>query len=146
MAMAGKDVKDKKKPISLTNMTERITKEDPKCWSNDILKQCLSLLRLNASGTKEELSQRVCRLKKNPELLDKLIQKHTNEFKFKSRLCKSDIPPPEAKRLSNSTCYPEVCILFYRFAFMRNKCMNSLKLNFIVLLIVRLYNSSALFI
>jgi len=109
--MAGKDVKDKKKPFFFKNMTERITKEDPKCWSNDFLKQCLSLLRLNASGTKEELSQRVCRLKKNPELLDKLIQKHTNEFKFKSRLCKSDIPPPEAKWLSNSTCYPEVRIL-----------------------------------
>lgn len=109
--MAGKLgslVKDEKKGIPLKKIKEKIAEEDPICWSNEELKDVLSKLRLNASGTKDELSRRLCRLKKNPELLDKLIEKQTNEFKFKSRLCKSEIPPPEATWLSDSTCYPKV--------------------------------------
>lgn len=111
MAIAGKLVINEvgdKKHISLENLKGKITTEDPRDWGIEVLKKSLSLLTLSVSGTKEELSKRICNLKKHPSLLDKLITKQTKGFTFQSRLYKSYIPTPEAKWLSDSSFYPKV--------------------------------------
>ena len=63
------------KAESLSIFKEKILNEDPNSWSSDLLKKCLSQLKLSVSGSKEELAKRVCSLKQNPELLNKLTEK-----------------------------------------------------------------------
>ena len=70
--------------ISLDEIIARVMSQDPSKWSLECIQQCLMKLGQSISATKELLVRRIVKLKNNPLILDKIVQKRKRSLQLET--------------------------------------------------------------